>query len=171
MKLAAISFILPNAIDQHPLHAIQMHICAYTSSVYNLEPYSGIQRRRECLWTLVDPDMYMRCVDIFSYYSLYFSYLIFPQKTLSSPISSTIIWQTFPIITASYMTSPLHQKQTSLIYIYLCEINTDPVTYPIGAHQRWTLTPTISHYMDRHISNAMLSHTHIHLTHCKKHTK
>ena len=54
----------------------------------------------------VDPDMYMHHVDIFPYCSLYFSYLIFPKKTLSSPISLTIAWQTFPITTASCMTSP-----------------------------------------------------------------
>ena len=87
MKSAPISFISPNPINQHPSHAIQMYICAYTSSVYNLEPYSGIQRQRECLWTLVDPDLYMRRVDIFPHYSLYFSFLIFPQRKLSLPIS------------------------------------------------------------------------------------
>ena len=105
MKLAPISFISLKTINQHHSHAIQMHIHTYTWSVRDLEPYSGIQRRHERLWTLVDPDMYMRHVDIFSHYSLYFSYLIFPQKTLSSPILSTIAWQTFPIITASCMTS------------------------------------------------------------------
>ena len=35
-----------------------------------------------------------------------FPILFFPQKTLSSPISLTITWQTLPIITASCMTSP-----------------------------------------------------------------
>ena len=106
MKLAPISFISLNTIDQHHSHAIQMHIHAYTWTVRNSEPYSGIQRWHEHLWTLADPDMYMRCMDIFPHYSLYLSYLNFPQKTLSSPISSTITWQTFPIITASCMTSP-----------------------------------------------------------------
>ena len=130
MKLAPISFISLNTINQHHLHAIQMHIHAYTRSVCNLEPYSGIQRWCECLQTLVDPDMYMCRMDIFPHYSLYFSYLIFPQKTLSSPISSTIAWQTFPIITASCMTSPPYillftshspvicKDNFSLVYMY-----------------------------------------------------
>ena len=106
MKSASISFISLNTIKQHHSHAIQMHIHAYTQSVCDSEPYSGIQGRCKHLWTLVDPDMYMRRVDIFSYYSLYFSYLILSQKTLPSPILLTIAWQTFPIITASCMTSP-----------------------------------------------------------------
>ena len=41
--------------------------------------------------------------------------------------------------------STLHQKQTLLIYTYLYEINTDPITYPIDAHWRWTLIPVLSH--------------------------
>ena len=82
MKLTPINFISPNAIDKHPSHAIQMHIHTYASSVYNSELYSGIQGQRECLWTLVDPDMYMRCVDIFPYYSLSFSFLIPSKKPI-----------------------------------------------------------------------------------------
>ena len=82
-----------------------MHIHAYIQRVHDSETYSGIQRRREPLWTLVDPNMYLRHVDIFSYYSLSFSSLILSQKTLSLPISSTIACQTFPIITTSCMTS------------------------------------------------------------------
>ena len=106
MKSAPICFISLNTINQHHSHVIQMHIHADTWCVCDLEPYSGIQGQRKCLWTLVDPDMYMRHVDIFPYYSLYFSHLILSQKTLPSPISLTIAWQTFPIITASCMTSP-----------------------------------------------------------------
>ena len=37
------------------------------------------------LWTLVDPDLYMRCVDIFPHYSLYFSLLILSQKDFITP--------------------------------------------------------------------------------------
>ena len=85
MKSIPISFISLNTIDQHHLHAIQMHILAYTWSVRNLEPYSGIEGQHESLWTLVDPDMYMRRVDIFPYYSLYFSFLIFPPKDFITP--------------------------------------------------------------------------------------
>ena len=105
MKSTSIIFITLNSIDKHLLHTSQMHTHAYTWRVHDSEPYSGIQGRRECLWTLVDPNMYMRCVDIFPYYSLSFLLLLFPTKTLSSPISSTIVWQTFPIIIASRMTS------------------------------------------------------------------
>ena len=106
MKSTSIIFITLNSINKHLSHASQMHIHAYTQSVQDLEPYSGIQGWHKCLWTLVDPDMYMHHVDIFPYYPPYFSYLILSQRTLSSPISLTIAWQTFPIITVSCMTSP-----------------------------------------------------------------
>ena len=105
MNSTSTIFITLNSIDKHLSHASQMHIHTYKRRVYDSEPYQGIQGRRKCLWTLVDPDMYMRHVDIFPYYSLCFS-LFLPKKTLSSPISSTIVWQTFPITTASCMTSP-----------------------------------------------------------------
>ena len=106
MKSTSIAFITLNAIDKHLLHASQMHIHAYIWRVRDLELYSGIQGQRKCLWTLVDPDMYMHHVDIFSHYSLYFSSLILSKKTLSFATSLTIAWQTFPIITVSCMTSP-----------------------------------------------------------------
>ena len=106
MKSTSIIFITLNSINKHLLHALQMHTHAYIQRVHDSELYSGIQGRHEHLWTLVDHDMYMRHVDIFPYYSLSFSFLILSQKTLSSPISSTIVWQTFPITTASCMTSP-----------------------------------------------------------------
>ena len=70
MKLTSIIFITLNSINKHLSHASQMHIYTYKRRVYDSEPYSGIQRRHEHLWTLVDPDMYMRHVDIFPYYSL-----------------------------------------------------------------------------------------------------
>ena len=108
MKSVSINFISPNAIDQHPSHAIKMHIHTYTWSVFDLEPYSGIQGQRKHLWTLVDPDMYMHHVDIFSHYSLYFSSLILSPKRHYHPpyVLSTIASQTFSITTASCMTSP-----------------------------------------------------------------
>ena len=107
MKLTPIIFITLNSIDKYLSHASQMHIHTYKWRVQDSEPYSGIQGQRKCLWTLVDPNMYMRRVDIFFLlFSIFFPFLLFPKKTLSSPISSTIIWQTFPIITASCMTSP-----------------------------------------------------------------
>ena len=104
-KSTPIIFITFNSIDKYLSHASQMHIHTYKRIVHDLEPYSGIQGWRKHLWTLVDPNMYMHRVDIFPYYSLSFSSLIISQKTLSSPISLTIVWQTFPIITASCMTS------------------------------------------------------------------
>ena len=106
MKSTSIIFITFNSINKHLSHVSQMHTHTYIQRFRDSEPYSGIQGRREHLWTLVDPDMYMHRVDIFSHYSLYFSSLILSQKTLSSPISLTIAWQTFSIITASCMTSP-----------------------------------------------------------------
>ena len=63
-------------------------------------------------------------------YILFFSFLISSQKTLSLPISSTIAWQTFSIITSSCMTSPSYillfsqhspvscKDYFSLIYMY-----------------------------------------------------
>ena len=106
MKSTSIIFITLNSIDKHLSHASQMHIHTYTSSFYDSELYSGIQGQRKHLWTLVDPELHMRCVDIFPVYSIYiFPFLFLSQKTLSLPISLTIIWQTFPIITTSYMSS------------------------------------------------------------------
>ena len=85
MKLISTIFITPNSIDKHLFHASQMHILTYIQRVYDSEPYSGIQGQRECLWTLVDPDLYMHHVDIFSHYSLYFSFLILSQKDFITP--------------------------------------------------------------------------------------
>ena len=83
-----------------------MHTHTYIQRVHDSEPYSGIQGRHECLWTLVDPNMYMRHVDTFPHYSLCFSFSYFSSKRHYHPPSSTIVWHTFPITTASCMTSP-----------------------------------------------------------------
>ena len=88
MKSTSIIFITPSSINKHLLHASQMHIHTYTSSVHNSEPYSGIQGQCKRLWTLVDPELYMCHVDIFPHYSLYFSFLIFSPKDI---ITSHII--------------------------------------------------------------------------------
>ena len=85
MKSTSIIFITLNSIDKHLLHAYQMHIYTYTWSVYDSELYSGIQGQCEHLWTLVDPDLYMRHMDIFPHHSLYFSYLILSQKDIIIP--------------------------------------------------------------------------------------
>ena len=104
MKLTSIIFIALNSINKHLLHASQMHIHAYIQRVCNLEPYSGIQSNiYGPLWT----PTYICAVWTFFLIILYvFPFLFLPKKTLSSPTSSTITWQTFPIITASCMTSP-----------------------------------------------------------------
>ena len=62
-----------------------MHIHPYIRKVYDLEPYKGIQGRREHLWTLVDLNMYMRHVDIFPYYSLCFFLPYFFPKDFIIP--------------------------------------------------------------------------------------
>ena len=116
--------------SSHPIPSTNTSCMPYIRRVRGLEPYSGIQGQHECLWTLVDPDMYMHHVDTFLHYSLCFSFLIFSQKTLSLPISLTIAWQTFPIITSSCITSPSYillfsqhspvicKDYFSLIYMY-----------------------------------------------------
>ena len=104
MKSIPITFITPKSINKHLSHAYQMDICAYTQSVYDLEPYSGIQGHANIygpLWTLT-------CT-MWTYFLtiLYiFPFLFFLQKTLSLPISLTIAWQTFSITTTSCMSSP-----------------------------------------------------------------
>ena len=105
MKSTSIIFIIFNSINKHLSHASQIHIHAYIQRVCDLEPYSGIQGQHERLWTLVDPDMYMRCVDIFSHYSLCFSFLI-SSKDIIIPYIIDNCMTDFPIITASCMTSP-----------------------------------------------------------------
>ena len=85
MKLTSIIFITLNSINKHLSHASQMHIHAYIRRVRDSEPYSGIQWRRKHLWTLVDPYMYMCCMDIFSHYSLCFSFPISSQKDIIIP--------------------------------------------------------------------------------------
>ena len=87
MKSASISFISLNTIDQHHSHAIQMHI-HHTHEVFAIQSHF---RHTRATQTFMDPcgPQHMRHVDIFPYYSLYFSYLILSQKTLPSPISLT----------------------------------------------------------------------------------
>ena len=119
MKSTPIIFITLNSIDKYLSHASQMHIHTYKQRVHDSDPYSGIQGQHECLWTLVDPDMYMRRVDTFLHYSLYFTFLISSKKTLLLSISLTIAWQTFPIIISSCMTSssyiPLFSQHSPVI--------------------------------------------------------
>ena len=85
MKSTSTIFITLNSIDKHLSHTSQIHTHAYIRRVRDSEPYSGIQGQRKPLWTLVDPNMYMRHVDIFPYYSLCFSSHILPQKDFIIP--------------------------------------------------------------------------------------
>ena len=60
--------------------------------------------------------------------------------------------------------STLYEKWTHFICIYIYEIDTGPITYPIGTYQRWTLTPMLSHapckqtQMPRLVMHAYTSH-------------
>ena len=85
MKSTSIIFITFNSINKHLSHALQMHTHTYIQRVHDSELYSGIQGQHKCLWTLVDPDMYMHHVDIFPCYSLCFSFLILSQKDIIIP--------------------------------------------------------------------------------------
>ena len=69
-----------------------------------IQAYKGDTNVYGPLWT---PTCICTIWTFFPYYSLSFSFIISSQKTLSSPTSSTIAWETFPIITASCITSPL----------------------------------------------------------------
>ena len=106
MKSTSIIFITLNSIDNHLSHVSQMHTHAYIQRVCDLEPYSGIQGWHEHLWTLVDPTCICTVWTHFLIILYVFLFLFPSKKSLSSPISLTIIWQTFHITTASCMTSP-----------------------------------------------------------------
>ena len=103
MKSTSIIFIILNSINKHLFHASQMHTHAYIWRVRDSEPYSGIQG------TFMDPygpqHVYALCGHLSLLFSIFFLSYFFP-KDIIIPISSTIAWQTFPIITASCMTSP-----------------------------------------------------------------
>ena len=113
-----------SSIDKHLSHASQMHIHTYTSSVYDSEPYSGIQGRCELLWTLVDPYLYIHCVDIFPHYSIYFSFLIFLPKDFITPNIINNCMTDFPHHhSIMYVIIPLYspvicKEYFSLIYMY-----------------------------------------------------
>ena len=86
MKSTSTIFITFNTINKHLSHSSQMHTHTYIWRVRHLEPYSGIQGKHECLWTLVDPDMYTRRMDIFPLLFLIFSFLITSKKRLYHPL-------------------------------------------------------------------------------------
>ena len=107
MKSTSITFITPNSIDQHFLHASQMHIHAYIQRVHDSEPYSGIQGQRRHLWTLMDPNMYMHHMDIFSHYSLCFFLSYFFPKDIIIPyiINNRMTLHILPIASSSFSSS------------------------------------------------------------------
>ena len=126
MESTSIIFIIFNSINKHLSHALQMHTHAYIRRVHNLEPYSGIQGRHECLWILVDPNMYMRCVDIFPYYSLCFSSLILyhplhhrQSHNRLSPSPQHHVWLHPPYILLFSQYSPVIYKDFfPFVYMY-----------------------------------------------------
>ena len=61
--------------------------------------------------------------------------------------------------------STLYEKRTLFIHIHLYKINTGPVTYLIGACQRWTPIAILSHILRAHNLSTVLSHMCIYLTH------
>ena len=137
-----------------PYKCIYMHIHKEFMIRSCILAYKGNANVYESLWTPT-------CIcAIWTYFLtiLYdFSFLISSQKTLSSPILSTITWQTFPITTASHMTSPPYillftpystiicKDNFPLVYMYkssryyaVFHINLGPVltscaTWPFGA--------------------------------------
>ena len=83
--------------------------CIYMHIYKELEVQSHIQAFKDST-NIYGPLWTPTCICAIWTYSLIilyvFSLLFFPKKTLSFPTSSTITEQTFPIITASCMTSP-----------------------------------------------------------------
>ena len=86
-----------------PHKCIYVHIYEEFMIWSHIQAYNGDANIYGPLWTLT-------CICAMWTYFLIILYifpiLFFPKKTLSSPTSSTIIWQTFPITTASCMASP-----------------------------------------------------------------
>ena len=87
--------LLPTVSSLHSIPSTNIfcmpHKCIHMHIYEEFVIQSRIQAYKEHLWTLMDPNMYMRCVDIFPYYSLSLSSLILSKKTLSFPTSSTIV--------------------------------------------------------------------------------
>ena len=84
MKSTPIIFITLNSIDKYLSHASQMHIHTYKWRVHDSEPYSGIQGRHKCLWTLVDPcgpwHVYAPCGHISLLFFMFFLSYSFPKR-------------------------------------------------------------------------------------------
>ena len=142
MKSTSIIFITFNSITKHLLHALQMHTHTYIQRVHNSEPYSGIQGRHKCLWTLVDHNMYMRHVDIFPYYSLCFSSHIFSQKDFIIPYIIANRITDFPHHhNIMYDFTPLYSPVQSTFSCYLCQSpgSARPISFFVSVFLIWTL--------------------------------
>ena len=110
-----------------PYKCIYMHIYEEFKVRSHIQAFMGNANIYGPLWTLTCICAVWTSFLIILYL---FSFLIFPKKTLSSPTSSTITQQTFPITTASCMTSPPYillfsqhspvicKDYFSLIYMY-----------------------------------------------------
>ena len=85
-----------------PTKCIYMYTYKEFTMWRHIQAYKGDTNIYGLLWTPT-------CIcAVWTYFLIIlhnFPLLFFSQKTLSSPTSSTIVWQTFPIITASYMSS------------------------------------------------------------------
>ena len=100
-----------------------------------IQAYKGNANVYEPLWT---PTCICAVWTFFPYYFLSFLFLLFPKKTLSSPTLLTTAWQTPPIITASYITSPpyilLFSQHSPVIYkdffpLFTCINRVDTTLY------------------------------------------
>ena len=69
----------------------------------HIQAYKGNTNVYGPLWT---PTCICAMCTYFLIILYIFPLLFFPERTLSSTTLSTIVWQTFPITTASYMSSP-----------------------------------------------------------------
>ena len=95
MSLTNILRMLTKSIYVHIYDEFTIQSC--------IQIYKGQHKH---LWTLVDPNLYMRCVDIFPHYSTHFSSLIISQKDIITPHIINNCMTDFSITTASCMSSP-----------------------------------------------------------------
>ena len=93
-----------------PHKCIHMHIYEEFTIWSRIQAYKGLHK---CLWTLVDPNMYMHHVDTFSYYSLcFFFFSYFLPKRHYHPLYH---WQSYDRLS----TLPQHHVWLHPLYILL----------------------------------------------------
>ena len=135
------------------MHAIQVHIHAYITGVYDVEPYSGPYRWHKCLWMLMDPDLYICRMDLFSYFSLWFLFIILIPKTLWHLHIIDITWWTFIIMLSCWDPRPIAEILSDLrstpyhssdsILTILWESNTMLTKTP---NSKYPLNPLMHYY-------------------------